>query len=154
MVRTDGSFPTQMFFGRIQKQNLPVLNPNAKPFCPDSLILTQDYLTGLWSESATIIERREDGRSSWVKDDQGRLFIRGMRRLKEVSSSEISKPETSSNLISVSRLTFEKDLSKGLKVKLHKLPEAVAHAASLQSVILEEEHCRRNTRVCVFYIPE
>ena len=93
-MRTDGSSPAQMFFGRTQKQNLPSLNPNAKAFCPDSLImkrdklhqqrihshdqhsiiindlvpgqkgLIQDYITGPWSESAVVIKKREDGRSS------------------------------------------------------------------------------------------
>ena len=38
MVRTDGSSPAQMFFNRNLKQSLPLLNPNAKPFNPESLI--------------------------------------------------------------------------------------------------------------------
>ena len=38
MVRTGGSSPAQMFFNRTQKQGLPLLNPNAKPFDPEALI--------------------------------------------------------------------------------------------------------------------
>ena len=86
MVRTDGSSPAQLFFGRNQKQNLPTFNPTAKSFCLDSMIkkrgklhqqrihsrdqhsvtindlvpcqkvLIQDYITGLWSESAIVLE--------------------------------------------------------------------------------------------------
>ena len=36
MVRADGSSPSQMFFGRVQKQKLPLLNPNATSFNPDT----------------------------------------------------------------------------------------------------------------------
>ena len=38
MVRADGSSPSQMFFGRTQKQKLPMLSPNATSFNPDTLI--------------------------------------------------------------------------------------------------------------------
>ena len=105
MVRTDGSSPAQMFFNRTQKQSLPILNPNAKPFDPAALIkrrdklhdqriklrdqhsmiiedlapgqevLTQDYLSGLWKESAVVLSKRDDGRSYWVRDNQGRSRI-------------------------------------------------------------------------------
>ena len=44
MVRADGSSPSQMFFGRTQKQKLPLLNPNATSFNPDSLIRKRDDL--------------------------------------------------------------------------------------------------------------
>ena len=105
MVRTDGSSPAQMFFNRTQKHGLPLLNPNAKPFEPDNLIkkrdklheqriklrdqhsviiedlapgqevLTQDYLSGLWNDSAVVLSKREDGRSYLVGDNQGRSII-------------------------------------------------------------------------------
>ena len=91
MVQTDRSSPAQMFFNRTQKQGLPLLNPNAKPFDPEGLIkrrdklheqqiklrdqhsmviedlapgqevLTQDYLSGLWKESAVVLSKRDDG---------------------------------------------------------------------------------------------
>ena len=184
MVRTDGSSPAQLFFGRTQKQNLPSLNPNAKAFCPNSLIkkrdklhqqrihsrdqhsiiindlvpgqklLIQDYITGLCSKSAVVIEKREDCRSYWVKDDRGRLFIRGRRHLKDISSSVNSDKETSANLISISRLSIEMNTSAGLKVKLHKLAESVTRAALINPIPIEEEHWIRNTSVFVFYIPE
>ena len=87
MVRTDGSSPAQMSFSRTQKQGLPLLNPNAKPFEPEALIkrrdklheqriklrdqhsvviedlapvqevLMQDYLSGLWKESAVVLSK-------------------------------------------------------------------------------------------------
>ena len=48
MVRTDGSSPArspaQIFFNRTQKQGLPLLNPNAKPFHPEALIKRRDKL--------------------------------------------------------------------------------------------------------------
>ena len=44
MVRTDGSLPAQMFFNITQKQGLPILNPNAKPFQPDTHIKKRDKL--------------------------------------------------------------------------------------------------------------
>ena len=99
MVRTDDSSPAQMFFNRTQKQGLPLLNPNAKPFEPEALIkrrdklheqriklcdqhskiiedlapgqevLTQDYLSGLWKESAVVLSKQDDGRSYWVRDN-------------------------------------------------------------------------------------
>ena len=102
---TDGSSPAQMFFNRTQKQNLPRLNPIAKPFEPDNLIkkrdklheqrikmcnqhsviikdfatgqevLTQYYLSGLWSNSAIVLSKQEDGRPYWVRDKQGCTFI-------------------------------------------------------------------------------
>ena len=117
MVRTDGSSPAQMFFNRTQKQGLPLQNPNAKPFEPKALIkkrdklheqrimlrdqhsvvieylapgqevLTHDYLSGLWKESAVVLSKRDDGRSYWVRDNQGQSFIRGRRRLKAVRGS-------------------------------------------------------------------
>ena len=98
-VRTDGSSPAQMFFNRTLKHGLPMLNPNTKPFEPDNLIkkrdklhdrhiklrdqhsviiedlapgqevLTQDYLSGLWNNSAVVLSKREGGRSYWVRDD-------------------------------------------------------------------------------------
>ena len=184
MVRTDGSSPAQLFFGRTKKQNLPMLNPNAQPFCPDSMIkkrdklhqqwihsrdqhsviiddlvpgqkvMIQDYITGLWSELAIILEKREDGRSYWVKDDWGCTLIRGRRRLNEISSLKNTDSETSKNIISMSRLSVTMNASRGLKLKLHKLPKSVSQAASLHPVLLEEEHWRRNTSVCIFYIPE
>ena len=90
---------------------------------PGQKVLTQDYLTGLWSDSATNDHwKREEDRSNWVKDDQGHSFITGRRHLKEISFTENSKQETSSNLFSISRLTVNIDYSKGSKVKLHKIP--------------------------------
>ena len=102
MVRADdGSSPSQMFFGRTQKQKLPMLNPNATSFNPDTLIqkrdvlhskrcnlrdqhlvviadlvpceklLVQDYLTGLWTDSATVLSIREDKRTGRDPNPQG-----------------------------------------------------------------------------------
>lgn len=98
MVREDGTSPVQFFFDRFKSKSL---NPNAIAFNPEKLIsrrdmlhekqcelwdqhlliikdlvsdeevMIQDYLTGLWSESATVISKREDRCSYWVKDTNG-----------------------------------------------------------------------------------
>ena len=47
MVRADRSSPSQMFFGRTQKQKLPMLNPNATSFDPAVLIQKRDKLHSL-----------------------------------------------------------------------------------------------------------
>ena len=187
MVRTDGSSPAQMFFNRTQKEGLPLLNPNAKPFEPDTLIkkrdklhdqiikmrdqhsviiedlapgqevLTQNYLSGLWNDSAVVLSKREDGRSYWVKDNQGQTFIRGRRRLKAVSQSTDSNQETSNNLvdISISRVTMAMQLNiKTLKAKFHHLPASVVCSASHQPLQIQQEHIRNNTSLCVFYISD
>ena len=134
MVSTDGSSPAQKFFNRTQKQNLPSLNPNAKPFEPDTLLkkkdklheqrikrhnqhsviikdlapgqeeLTQDYLSGLWSDSAIVLSKREDGRSYWVKDKQGRTFIQNRRHLKAIS---LSKDSSEKHLLILPQFQFQ-----------------------------------------------
>ena len=98
MVRADESSPSQMFFGQIQKQKLLLLNPYVASFDQDALIqkrdnlhskrcnlrdqhsviitdlvpgeevLVQHYLTGLWTDSATVLSMREDTHSYWVQD--------------------------------------------------------------------------------------
>ena len=162
MVRTDGSSPAQMFFNRTQKQGLPLLNPNAKPFEPENLIkkrnklheqriklrdqhsviiedlapgqevLIQDYLSGLWKDSAVVLSKRDDSRSYWVRNNLGQSFIRVRRRLKAVSPSEDNPQATASNIIeiSVSRISMAWQLNdRTLKAKLHRLPPSVVCSA-------------------------
>ena len=52
---------------------------------PGEEVLVQDYLSGLWTDSVTVLSLREDKRSYWVQDKHGRRFIRGRRRLKQIS---------------------------------------------------------------------
>ena len=93
-----------------------------KDLAPGQEVLKQDYLSGLWNDSAVVLSKSEDGRSYWVKDNQGRTFIRGRRRLKAISQSTHSNQETSNKLfdISISRFTMAMQLNnKTLKAKLH-----------------------------------
>ena len=185
MVRTDGTSPTQLFFNRSQKQNLPTLNPYAKPFQPDTLIkkrdklheqkikmrdqhsviigdlapgqdvLTQDYLSGLWRNSAIVPSKREDSWPYRVKDRQGPTFIRGRRRLKAISPPVDTSQETSSNLTSVlvSRFTVSmQNNNRTLQAKLHQLPTSLVCTASKYPLAIQYEKLGKNTNLWVFYI--
>ena len=69
---------------------------------PGQEVLTQDYLSGLWKDSAVVLSKRDDVRSYWVRDNQGRSFTRGRRRLKAVSQSADNPQETATNHIKIS----------------------------------------------------
>ena len=185
--RPSHSMKMQMFFNRTQKQGLPLLNPNAKSFKPDDLIkkrdklheqriklrdqhsviiedlapgqevLTQDYISGLWKDSAVVLSKRDDGRSYWVRDNQGRSFIGGRRRLKAVSQSADNPQETATNQIeiSVSRVNMAWQLNdRTLKAKLHRLPQSVVRSALHQPLVIQQQHLQDNTSICVFYLPD
>ena len=176
MLRTDGSSPAKIFFNITQKQGLPILNPNAKPFEPDTLydqriqmcdqhsviikdlapgqeVLTQYYLLGLWSDSAVVLSKREDGRSYWVKDNRSRQDIHSMQKTAQaISPSTDSGQETSNNLVdvSISRFTMAMQQSnKTLKTKLHSLPASVVRSASHQPLQIQQERIPNNTSICV-----
>ena len=185
MVRADGSSPSQMFFGRIQKQKLPLLNPNATSFDPDSLIkkrddlhskrcnlrdqhsvviddlvpgekvLIQDYLSGLWSESATVLSMREDKRSYWVQDQHGRKFIRGRRRLKQISQPSSDKDATCHFIqINQVKIMDHSSSARSLKVKLHKLPPSVASEASERSLGINQHTLQHQEYMCIFFLTD
>ena len=185
MVRADGSSPSQMFFRRIQKQRLPLLNPNATSFNPDALIqkrdnmhskrcnfdqhsviiadlvpgeevLVQDYLTGLWTESATVLSMREDRHSYWVQDKHGRKFIRGRRRLKQFSQP-LEANQTSysvqTNQIFIMQLAHS-STARTLKVKLHKLPPSVTSAALENPLGINQHTLKPQEFMCIFYFSD
>ena len=149
MLRADGSSPSQMFSGQTKKQKLPMLNPNATSFDPDPPIqkrdklhtqrcnlldqhsviiadlvpgeevLVQDYLTGLWSNLATVLSIKEDKRSHWVRDKHSRNFIKGRRRLKQISqpsTSDETGDSTQTNQVSIMQSTHS-SLACSLKIK-------------------------------------
>ena len=186
MVRTDGSSPSQMFFGRTQKQTLPLLNPNVTSFNPEALIqkrddlhskrcnlrdqlsviiadlvpgeevLVQDYLTGLWADSATVLSMREDRRYYWMQDKHGRKFIRGRRRLKQISQpSEANQTSYSNqtNQVLIMQLAHSSS-AWTLKVKLHKLPPSVASAASENPLGLNQHTLNPHENMCIFYLSD
>ena len=71
-VQADGSSPFQMFFGRIQKQKLPLLNPNVTSFDPDALIQKRDKLhsrrCNLRDQHSVIIADLVQGEGVLVQD--------------------------------------------------------------------------------------
>ena len=58
---------------KLHDQHLVIIEDLA----PEQEVLTQDYLSGLWNDPAVVLSKREDGRSYWVRDNQGRTFIWG-----------------------------------------------------------------------------
>ena len=124
---------------------------------PGQEVLTQDYLSGLWKESAVVLSKRDDGRSYWVRDYQGRSFIRERRRLKAVSQSADNPKETPTNhiQISVSRVNMAWQLNnKTPKAKLHRLPQSVVRSASHQPLLVQQQQLRDNASICVCYLPD
>ena len=102
-----------------------------------------------------MLTKREDGRLYWVKDSQGRTFIRGRHRLKAFSQCTDSIQETSNNhiYISISKLTMAWPLNdRTLKAKLRRLPASVVCLASHKPLQIQQEKLRSNTSICVFYL--
>ena len=121
---------------------------------PGQEVLTQDYLSGLWKESAIGLYKRDNGRSYWVGDNKGRSFFRGQRRLKAVSSSADNLEETRTNHISISRIMAWQLNNKTLHAKLHRLPKSVVRSASFQPLVIKNQKLRDNASLCIFYLPD
>ena len=164
----------------------PLLNPNATSFNPDALIqkrddlhskrcnlrhhhsviiadlvsgeevLVQDYLTGLWTDSATVLSIREDRRSYWVQDKHGRKFLRGRRRLKQISQPSAANQTSYSiqtNRVFITQ-SIQSSSARTLKVKLHKLPPSVASAASEPPLGINQHTLKPREFMCLFYLSE
>ena len=172
MVRADGSSPSQMFFGQIQKQKLLIQkrdNLHSKrcnlrdqhsvifaDLVPGEEVLVQDYLTDLWADSATVLSMRDDRRSYWVQDKHGRKFIRGRRRLKQISQP--SEANQTSYSIQTNRVLIMQSAhsssARTLKFKLRKLPPSVASAASMNPLGLNQHTSKPHKYMCLFYLSD
>ena len=113
--------------------------------------MIQDHLTGLWTDSATVISMREDKRSCWVRDKHSRSLIIGRRRLKQPSSTDTSTYSLQTNRVSVIQF-INFSAGRTLKVRLHKLPLSVALAAASDSIGINQDTLYPNKYMCIFYV--
>ena len=121
MARTDGISPSQLFYGRRQRQLLPLTGEQAKSqvsstagrdktagnserlrnkhttnyteLHKDEKVWMQHHITGKWDTSVQVIRKRKDSNSYIVSAPDGNTYIRGRRLLKPISSPNIN-PET------------------------------------------------------------
>ena len=107
VAREDGITPSQAFFGRRQKQNLPLRQPdlpikfeNKDLIASDQAVrrdlhtqqlpllqvgqevVLQHHLTHRWDIEAVITRVRDNGASYYVKTKQGRDLLRGRRLIR------------------------------------------------------------------------
>ena len=123
MAWTDGISPSQLFYGRRQRQLLPLTGEQAKSqvsstagrdktagnserlrnrhttnyteLHKDEKVWMQHHITGKWDTSVQVIRKRKDGNSYVVSAADSNTYIRGRRLLKPISSPNII-PETTS----------------------------------------------------------
>ena len=121
MARTDGISPSQLFYGRRQRQLLPLMEEQAKSqvsstagrdktaedserlrnkhttnyteLHKDEKVWMQHHITGKWNASVQVIRKRKDGNSYVVPAPDRNTYIRGRRLLKPISSPN-TNPET------------------------------------------------------------
>ena len=118
MLRTDGNSPSQLFFGRRQRQRLPVTHEHTQirsydisskdkiaresekrrnahtrqldELHPGERVRMQNHIDNRWDRQVTIINKREDGNSYNVRGDNGKTYIRGRRLLRKSLDCEQS----------------------------------------------------------------
>ena len=119
MPRIDGYSPAQLFFGRRQLTNLPVLQKqyeqcdfsaakkakgssflksaeyydigkvNLPPFPPGQPVVIQHPKTGKWDSTGIVVGIRPD-KNSYTVNCEGRIFIRSRQMLRDRKESEAS----------------------------------------------------------------
>ena len=122
MARTDGVSPSQLFYGRRQRQLLPLTGEKAKSQASstagrdktagnseryrnkhttdytelrnDEKVWMQHHITEKWDTSVRVIKKRKDGNSYVVIAPDGNTYIRGRRLLKPISSPNTTSKET------------------------------------------------------------
>ena len=120
MARTDGKSPSQLFFGRRQRQQLLMTAEQGAMNNQDmsgrdkaaakaqqyrnahtheleelkagSKVRMQHHLTGKWDICVTIINKREGGHAYNVRGENGKTYIRG-RRLLKLINNEVTAEE-------------------------------------------------------------
>ena len=123
---------------------------------PGEEVLVQDYLTGLWTDSATVLSMRKDRRFCWVQDKHGRRFIRGRRGLKQFSQPSAANQtsySTQTNRVFIMQ-SIHSSSARTLKVKLHKLPPSVASAASEHPLGINQHTLKPQEFMCIFYLSD
>ena len=118
MARTDGVSPSQLFYGRRQRQLLPLTGEQAKTQASSTAgrdktagnselarnkhtsnytelqdeekVWMQHHITGKWDTAVRVVRKRRDGNSYVVIAPDGNTYIRGRRLLKPISSPDTS----------------------------------------------------------------
>ena len=133
--RIDGYSPAQLFFGRRQLTNLPVLQKqyeqcdfsaakkakdssflksaeyydigkvNLPPFPPGQPVVIQHPKTGKWDSSGIVVGIRPD-KNSYTVNCGGRIFIRSRQMLRDRKESEVSLTVSSESFTSPEHLTL------------------------------------------------
>ena len=123
MARTDGVSLSQLFYGRRQRQLLPLTGEQAKSQASSTAgrdktagdseqlrnrhtkehtelhnedkVWMQHHITGKWDMTVQVIRKRKDGNSYVVSAPDGNTYIRGRRLLKPISSPNTTSEDTS-----------------------------------------------------------
>ena len=113
MARADGVSPSQLFFGRRQRQQLPLTaeqtraqesstdgrdamagksegyrnthTSNYSELHPNQQVWMQHHVTGKWDTKVTVRMKRKEGNSYVVCAEDGNTYIRGRRLLKPIN---------------------------------------------------------------------
>ena len=123
MTRTDGLSPSQLFYGRRQRQLLPITGVQAKikesttagsditagisernrnlhmanytELQPRDKVWMQHHVTGKWDTTVQVTKKRKDGNSYVVTAQDGNTNIRGRRLLKPINLPNTHEEKTS-----------------------------------------------------------
>ena len=96
----------------------------------------------------------EDKRSYWMQDKHGRRFIRGRRRLKQISQPSSAEQTCHSIQTNWVVIMQHSSSTRTLKVKLHKLPSSVASEASERSLGINQHTLQPREYMCIFYLSD
>ena len=138
MARTDGVSPSQLLYGRIQRQLLPLTGEQAKSqesstagrdktagdserlrnrhtkeyteLKNEAKVWMQHHITGKWDTTVQVIRKRKDGNSYVVSAPDGNTYIRGRRLLKPIISPNTSE-ETTKEIQQQTATSAKEDLS-------------------------------------------
>ena len=125
MARTDGVSPSQLFFGRRQRQLLPLTGEQARSQASSTAakdkragdsersrnkhtqnytklqcgtdVWMQHHITGKWDTQVQVVRKRKDGNSYVVSTADGNTYIRGRRLLKPISSPNTFTEQPANN---------------------------------------------------------
>ena len=129
MARTDGQSPSQLFFGRRQKQQLPMISAQSSrgnrdlsgrdktaaaaekhrnahthdlgELQPGTKVRMQHHITNRWDKCVTVESRRPNGHAYTVRGENGKTYIRGRRLLKPFIEDTSSNTDISTPVPSV-----------------------------------------------------
>ena len=120
MARADGVSPSQLFFKRRQRQQLPLTaeqtraqessttgrdamagkseryrnmhTSNYSELHPNQQVWMQHHITGKWDTKVTVRMKRKEGNSYVVCAEDGNTYIRGRRLLKPINHPQYLLP--------------------------------------------------------------